>query len=90
MIRGGRSVHYSTWLNKIIVKFHVMMDSLVTNNILSGYKAGRGWNLSISHLQFADDTLILGIRVGLMFRLCTSLFTFSRLCLVWRWIFTRV
>jgi len=35
------------------------MDSLITNNIFSGYKAGQDRNLSISHLQFVDDTLIL-------------------------------
>jgi hypothetical protein len=40
--------------------FHVMMEALVTNNIFTGYKVGRDQNLSVSHLQFADDTLILG------------------------------
>ena len=36
------------------------MDSLIIDNIFSGYKVGRDMSLSISHLQFADDTLILG------------------------------
>lgn len=40
--------------------FHIMMDSLITHNIFTGYKVGRDHNVSISHLQFADDTIILG------------------------------
>jgi len=44
----------------VVEGFHVMMDALVTNNIFSGYKVGPERSLSISHLQFADDTLILG------------------------------
>ena len=40
--------------------FHIMMDSLITHNIFTGNKVGRDQNVSISHLQFADDTLILG------------------------------
>jgi len=40
--------------------FYVMMESMVTNNIFYGYKVGRGRNLYISHLQFVDDTVILG------------------------------
>jgi len=42
--------------------FLVMMDSPVTNNIFSGYKACREISLSISHLQFTNDTLIFGER----------------------------
>jgi len=40
--------------------FHVMMKSLVTQNIFTGYKVGYERALNVSHLQFADDTLILG------------------------------
>ena len=40
--------------------FHVMMESSISNNLFTGYKAGKERVLSISHLQFADDTLILG------------------------------
>jgi len=40
--------------------FHVMKDSLNTNNLFSGYKVGTERPVSVSHLQFADDTLILG------------------------------
>jgi len=43
--------------------FHVMMDYLINNNIFSGYKADRLGNFSISHLQFANDTLILGEKI---------------------------
>jgi hypothetical protein len=30
--------------------FHIMMDSLITHNIFTGYKVGRDHNVSISHL----------------------------------------
>jgi len=40
--------------------FHVLMETMVTSNFFTGYKVGRERNLSVSHLQFADDTLILG------------------------------
>jgi len=37
-----------------------MMESLVNNNIFTGYKVGRDHALNIFHLQFAYDTLIVG------------------------------
>jgi len=40
--------------------FHVMMEAMVNNNIFTGYKVGREKALMVSHLQFADDTLIVG------------------------------
>jgi len=40
--------------------FHVLMESLTVNNIFSGYQIGRSEPVVVSHLQFADDTLILG------------------------------
>ena len=40
--------------------FHVMMDSLVSNNIFIAYKVGCDRSLDVSHLQFADDTLLVG------------------------------
>jgi hypothetical protein len=42
--------------------FNVMMEAMVVNNIFSGYMAGTFAPISISHLQFADDTLILGVK----------------------------
>jgi len=42
--------------------FHVMTGSLISNNILSNYKAGKKMALSISDVQVIDDTLILGER----------------------------
>jgi len=48
--------------------FHVLMESMGESNIFSGYKIGSNNSLSISHLEFTDDTLILGKkRVGPMF-----------------------
>jgi len=40
--------------------FNVLMDSLVANNLFSGYMVGSSDLTAVSHLQFADDTLILG------------------------------
>jgi len=39
---------------------NVMMRSLETIGLFSGYQVGRNNGVSISHLQFADDTLLLG------------------------------
>jgi hypothetical protein len=40
--------------------FHVLMESLAINNLFSGYQIGRSEPVVVSHLQFVDDTLILG------------------------------
>jgi len=40
--------------------FNVLMESLSDNNLFSGYKLGGSNMTVVSHLQFADDTLILG------------------------------
>ena len=40
--------------------FNVLMESLLVNNLFSGYKVGDGNMAIVSHLQFADDTLNLG------------------------------
>lgn len=38
----------------------MMMESLVDHNLFTGYKVGRERVFTVSHLQFADDTLIVG------------------------------
>jgi len=40
--------------------FHVLMQSLSVNNLFHGYQVGTSEQVVVSHLQFADDTLILG------------------------------
>ena len=40
--------------------FLVLMKSLTDNNLFTGYKVGRFDLVTVSHLQFADDTLLLG------------------------------
>ena len=40
--------------------FHVLMKSLPDINLFNDYKVGGNDPVSVSHLQFADDTLILG------------------------------
>ncbi|RHN60029.1 putative RNA-directed DNA polymerase [Medicago truncatula] len=39
--------------------FHVLMEALVVNNLFNGYKVGSHDVLGVSHLQFANDTIIL-------------------------------
>ena len=40
--------------------FHVLMQSMSVNNLFRGYQVGTNDQVVVSHLQFADDTLILG------------------------------
>jgi len=40
--------------------FNVLMESLKVNNLFTGYMVGSTDMTVVSHLQFADDTLILG------------------------------
>jgi len=40
--------------------FNVLMNSLSDSNLFTGYKVGNSEPVFVSHLQFADDTLILG------------------------------
>ena len=40
--------------------FHVLMESMSVNNLFSGYHMGGSESVIVSHLQFDDDTLILG------------------------------
>jgi len=41
---------------------NVMMKALVDAGLFSGYKVGAHNHISITHLQFADDTLLIGER----------------------------
>jgi hypothetical protein len=41
---------------------NVMMSSLVANNLFTGYGVGNTNSVAVSHLQFADDTLLLGAK----------------------------
>jgi len=36
------------------------MEGMSSNNLFDGYKVGNNNLVVVSHLQFADDTLILG------------------------------
>jgi len=42
--------------------FNVMMTSIVEAGLYHGYRVGTQDGVSLSHLQFADDTLILGMK----------------------------
>jgi len=40
--------------------FNILMEAMVETNRFSGYRVGRLGEVLITHLQFADDTLIVG------------------------------
>jgi hypothetical protein len=39
---------------------NVMMNTMVDNGLFSGYNVGAQAALTVTHLQFADDTLLIG------------------------------
>jgi len=41
---------------------NIIMKSVVARNIFEGYKVGAPSSVSVTHLQFADDTLLLGVK----------------------------
>ncbi|GAU26988.1 hypothetical protein TSUD_290390 [Trifolium subterraneum] len=41
---------------------HVMMEAMEAQNLFSGYMVGKSAPISVSHLQFADDTLLMGTK----------------------------
>jgi hypothetical protein len=41
---------------------NVLMKALVEKNLFTGYSVGTPASISISHLQFADDTLLIGAK----------------------------
>jgi len=45
------------------------MKASVTNNIFNAYGVGNQWEFKLSHLQFADVTLIIGEKCWLYVRL---------------------
>jgi hypothetical protein len=48
--------------------FDVLMKALTSNNLFQAYGVGRQEGVKLSHLQFADDTLILGTKCWLNVR----------------------
>lgn len=42
----------------VVEGFHVMMKSMVENNIFTGYRVGIHDHVVVSHLLFVDDTLL--------------------------------
>ncbi|GAU17467.1 hypothetical protein TSUD_340100 [Trifolium subterraneum] len=41
---------------------HVLMDAMVERNLFTGFSVGADDPVSVSHLQFADDTLLMGTK----------------------------
>jgi len=42
---------------------NVMMRSMVENNLFTGYGVGHANSVVVSHLQFANDTLLVGAKI---------------------------
>lgn len=60
--------------------FNVLMMSLMEADLFNGYRVGRENALGVSHLQFADDTLIIGEKSWLNVRsMQTVLLMFEQL-----------
>jgi len=43
-------------------RLNVMMSTLVSNNIFTRYNIGAQIVVPVSHLQFVDDTLLVGVK----------------------------
>ncbi|GAU48313.1 hypothetical protein TSUD_405300 [Trifolium subterraneum] len=41
---------------------HVLMEAMEEHNLFTGYRVGNSAPISVSHLQFADDTLLMGTK----------------------------
>ncbi|GAU50095.1 hypothetical protein TSUD_28830 [Trifolium subterraneum] len=41
---------------------HVLMEAMEAHNLFSGYMVGKSVSISVTHLQFADDTLLMGTK----------------------------
>jgi hypothetical protein len=42
---------------------NVLMTSMVERNMFTGYSLGEQESVMVSHLQFADDTLLVGVKM---------------------------
>ncbi|MCH79622.1 cysteine-rich receptor-like protein kinase, partial [Trifolium medium] len=47
---------------------HVLMEAMVERNLFTGYRVGELAPVSVSHLQFVDDTLLMGTKSWANFR----------------------
>ncbi|PNX88302.1 cytochrome p450 [Trifolium pratense] len=55
------------WIRECVVRLrpeglNVLMEAMVSRNLFIGYRIGESDPTSVSHLQFADDTLLMGAR----------------------------
>jgi len=70
--------------------FNVLMSAVVGARMFKGYGVGPVNDFRLTHLQFADDTLIIGKKSWLNVRTMRAVLLFLRKYRGWRWIFTRV
>jgi hypothetical protein len=58
-----------------------MMNALVEASLFMGYKVGNSNMVSIIDLQFADDTLLVGVKSWVIIRALESLLLFFEVSL---------
>lgn len=58
--------------------FNVLMNSMVGADMFKGYGVGRDGEVRLTHLQFADDTLIIGEKSWLNIRSMRAVLLFLR------------
>ncbi|CAJ2667925.1 unnamed protein product [Trifolium pratense] len=69
---------------------HVLMEAMVERNLFTGYSVGELASVSVSLLQFADNTLLTGLRVGRTsgfsgLSLCCSSLRLDHVSDRWQW-----
>jgi len=74
--------HLSPFFLLAAERLNIMMKAKVDNNIFTSYNIGASNPVVISHLQFVDETLLIGGKSWPMFVLCGSFFSLLSRCLV--------
>lgn len=84
--RGSRQVDpLSPFLFLLAAEgFNVLMKVMSSNQLFKGYSVSSSVPMVVSHLQFADDTLILGEKSWKTFARCVQSLLCLKLCLVRR------
>ena len=60
-LRQGDPLSPFLFLN-VVEGLHVMMNTMVEHGLFAPYTVGAHGNVDISHLQFVDDTLLVGVK----------------------------
>lgn len=75
--------HFSPFLFLLAEEgLYVMMTTMVESNIFTGYRVGLHSPTVISHLQFADDSLLFRVKSWANVRAMCDVLLFLRFCRV--------